>query len=76
MFQLPEETQQIRDLARDYARSAILPGAMERDRSHAFPTELVAELGEMGFLGMFVPEAYSGAGLGILDYVVALEEIC
>ncbi len=76
MFQLPEETQQIRDLARDYARSAILPGAVERDRTHAFPADLVAELGEMGFMGMFVPEQYNGAGLGILDYVVALEEIC
>jgi alkylation response protein AidB-like acyl-CoA dehydrogenase len=76
MFSLPEETQQIRDLARDFARTSILPGAIERDRTHAFPAQLVAELGEMGFLGMFVPEQYNGAGLGILDYVVALEEIC
>ncbi len=76
MFTLPEETQQIRDLARDYARSTIMPGAPARDLSHEFPAEIVGELGEMGFLGMFVPERYNGAGLGILDYVVALEEIC
>ena len=76
MFALPEETQQIRELARDFAREAILPGAPERDRTHEFPAELVGQLGEMGFMGMFVPEQYGGAGLGILDYVVALEEIC
>ncbi len=76
MYKLPEDTQQIRDLARDYARSTIMPGAPERDRTHAYPAELVAELGEMGFMGMFVPEPYGGAGMGILDYVVALEEIC
>jgi alkylation response protein AidB-like acyl-CoA dehydrogenase len=76
MFTLPEETQQIRDLARDYARSEIMPGAPERDRTHRFPKEIVAELGEMGFLGMFMPEQYGGADLSILAYVVALEEIC
>ena len=76
LFSLPEETQQIRDLARDFARTAILPGAPERDKTHEFPEELVAELGAMGFMGMFIPEQYGGAGMSILDYVVALEEIC
>ena len=76
MFELSADHQQIRDLARDFARQAILPGAAERDRTHAFPTEIVQQLGEMGFLGMFVPGDYNGAGLDILSYVVALEEIC
>ena len=76
MFELPEDTLQIRDLARDFARSEILPGAMERDRTHAYPAEIVGQMAEMGFLGMFIPEAYGGAGLSVLDYVVALEEIC
>ncbi|MEE2751340.1 MAG: acyl-CoA dehydrogenase [Myxococcota bacterium] len=76
MFDLPEDTQQIRELARDFARSEILPGAAERDRTHAFPEALVAQLAELGFMGMFVPEQYGGTGLSILDYVVALEEIC
>jgi alkylation response protein AidB-like acyl-CoA dehydrogenase len=76
LFSLPEESLQIRDLARDYARTAILPGAPERDKSHQFPAELVKELGDMGFMGMFIPEKYGGAGMGILDYVLALEEIC
>ena len=76
MFELSEDTQAIRDAAREFAREAIMPGAMERDRTHAFPADLVAQLGELGFMGMFVPEQYGGAGMGVLDYVVALEEIC
>ena len=76
MFELPEEVQEIQGLARDFARNEILPGAAERDRTHAFPADLVQQLGEMGFLGMFVPDQYGGAGLDVLSYVVALEEIC
>jgi len=76
MFELSEDTQQIRDLARDFARSEIIPGAAERDRTHAYPAEIVGQLAEMGFMGMFIPEEYGGTGLSILDYVVALEEIC
>jgi butyryl-CoA dehydrogenase len=75
VFELPEDVQDIRNLARDFARSAVLPGATERDRSHAFPAELVGQLGEMGFMGLFVPEAYGGAGQSVLAYVTALEEI-
>ena len=76
MFTLSEEHQQIRDLARDFARNEIIPGAAQRDQTHAFPTELVAQLGEMGFMGMFVPEEYGGAGLDIFSYILALEEVC
>jgi alkylation response protein AidB-like acyl-CoA dehydrogenase len=76
MFELPEDVQEIRKLAREFARGEVLPGATERDRSHRFPAELVQQLGDMGFMGMFVPEQYGGAGLSILSYVVALEEIC
>ncbi len=76
MFELSEDHLQIRNLARDFARNEVLPGAAARDRSHAFPAELVAQLAEMGFMGMFVPEQWGGAGMDILSYVVALEEIC
>jgi alkylation response protein AidB-like acyl-CoA dehydrogenase len=76
MFELSEDQKQIRDLARDFARQEILPGAGERDRTHAFPREIVTQLSEMGFMGMFIPEEYGGTGLDILSYVVALEEIC
>ncbi len=75
MFELPEQVQDIQNLARDFARGEILPGASERDRTHAFPADLVRQLGEMGFMGMFVPEEYGGTGLDILSYVVAMEEI-
>jgi len=76
VFELSEDHESIRDLAREFARNEILPGAPERDRTHAYPAELVAQLAEMGFMGMFVPEEYGGAGLDMLSYVVALEEIC
>ena len=76
MFELSEDTQQIRDAAREFARAEIAPGAAERDRTKEFPAELSRTLGEMGFMGMFIPEEYGGSGLGVLDYVVALEEVC
>ena len=76
MFELSDDIKEIQSLARDFARAEILPGAAERDRTHAFPAELVGKLAEMGFLGMFVPEEFGGSGLSTLAYVVALEEIC
>ena len=53
-----------------------MPGAAERDKTHEFPAELVQQLGELGFMGMFVDPEYGGAGMDILSYVLALEEIC
>jgi alkylation response protein AidB-like acyl-CoA dehydrogenase len=76
MFELSEEHTQIRDMARDFARGEVLPGAQERDKTHAFPTDLVNQLGELGFMGMFVDPEYGGSGMDILSYVLALEEIC
>jgi butyryl-CoA dehydrogenase len=75
VFQLTEDQLAIRDMARDFARNEVQPGAAERDRSHDFPTELVGKLAELGLLGVFVPEEYGGAGLDMMSYVVALEEI-
>jgi alkylation response protein AidB-like acyl-CoA dehydrogenase len=74
--QLPEDVQDIRNLARDFARAEILPGAGERDKTHEFPAALVSQLGEMGFMGIFAPEEYGGVGMSTLAYVNALEEIC
>ncbi len=76
MFELPDDIQEIQKLARDFARSEVLPGAQERDHSHSYPAAQVASLAEMGFMGMCVPEAFGGAGMSTLAYVVALEEIC
>lgn len=75
MFELSEDHQAIRLMAREFARNEVLPGAAERDRTHAFPRDLFAKLAELGLLGVFVPEAYGGAGLDVLSYVLALEEI-
>jgi butyryl-CoA dehydrogenase len=76
MFELPEDVQDIQNLAREFARKSVLPGAQARDHSHEFPAEIIKQMGEMGFMGMFVPPEYGGAGMDILSYVVALEEIC
>ncbi|WP_341486327.1 acyl-CoA dehydrogenase family protein [Pararhizobium sp. A13] len=72
---LTEQQIQIRDMARDFARERLLPGAAERDVSHAFPKDELKEMGELGFLGMLVPEAYGGSETGTVAYAVALEEI-
>jgi len=76
MFELSEEHKQIRDMARDFARGEVMPGAAERDKTHEFPAELVDQLGELGFMGMFVDPDYGGSGMDVLAYVLALEEIC
>ena len=76
MFELSQDHKEIRDLVRDFARSEILPGAAARDKNHEYPADLVKQLGEMGFMGMFVPEKYGGAGMDNLSYVLALEEVC
>lgn len=76
MFDLSDDHKAVRDLARDFARNAVAPGAAERDRTSAFPSDLFAQMAELGFLGMFVPADYGGAGLDVLSYVLALEEVC
>ncbi len=76
MFALSEEHRQIQDLAREFAREHVAPGAAARDKSGAFPADVVQQLGELGFLGMFVPQDLGGAGLDVLSYVLALEEVC
>ena len=75
MFELKDEQKQIQSLARELALGEILPGAQARDRSHEFPTEIVQQLAQMGFMGMFIPEQYGGAGLDVLSYVLALEQV-
>ena len=76
MFELPEETKEIQEAAREIAQDLIAPGAAQRDLSHEFPADIVKEMADQGFMGMFIPEEYGGGGYKILDYVVALEEIC
>jgi alkylation response protein AidB-like acyl-CoA dehydrogenase len=72
---LTPEQEQIRDLARELADDELRPHAAEWDREGTFPREVIDRLGELGFMGMLIPEAYDGLGLDTLSYLVALEEI-
>ncbi|MFL6291246.1 MAG: acyl-CoA dehydrogenase family protein, partial [Thermoanaerobaculia bacterium] len=74
-FSFTEDQQLLRDEVRRFAVERIQPGAAERDRKHIFPTEIFQEMGEMGLLGMLVPEEYGGAGTDTLAYLLAIEEI-
>jgi len=65
----------VRDTVRDFAVSRIEPIAAELDREHRFPYELIAELAELGLMGMTVPEEYGGAGTDTLSYALAVEEL-
>lgn len=66
---------QMRDAVRAFVTERLAPGAAERDRDHAFPRAELTEMGELGFLGMLVPEAYGGVEAGMVAYALALEEI-
>lgn len=72
---LSELQQQIRDMARSFARERLAPGAAARDREHRFPREELKEMGQLGLLGMLVPEVYGGSATGVLAYAAAVEEI-
>jgi butyryl-CoA dehydrogenase len=74
-FSLTEDQQLLRDEVRRFAVERIQPGVAERDREHRFPLDIFQEMGEMGLLGMLVPEEYGGAGTDTLSYLLAMEEI-
>ena len=76
LFPLSDEHKMILDAARDFAQSEIAPIAAEYDETGKFPSETIKAMGEMGFMGIEVPEAYGGAEMDTLAYVLALEEIC
>jgi alkylation response protein AidB-like acyl-CoA dehydrogenase len=73
---ITEEHDMIREAARDFAQNAIEPIAAKFDESGEFPLETVMRMGELGFMGIEIPEAYGGVGMDTLAYVLALEEIC
>ena len=75
MSELTQEQEDIRDLARRFADEKIAPFAASWDRDHVFPRELFAELGELGLMGVCVPEDHGGAGADFLSYVLVLEEL-
>ena len=74
-FELTQEQQLVRDTVRKFAESRIAPVAAELDREHRFPYDLVAQLAELGLMGMTIPEEYGGAGADTVAYAVAVEEL-
>ena len=74
-FELTPEQREIQALAREFARAEIEPHAADWDREHRFPAELYPKLGELGLLGVCVPEEYGGAGADFVAYVLVLEEL-
>ena len=75
LYPLNEEQKMIRDAARAFAQNEIAPIAAGLDESGEFPYATIQQMGAMGFMGIEIPEEYSGAGLDTLSYVLALEEI-
>lgn len=74
-FQCNETQQLIRETARKFAEERAAPGTIERDEEERFPADLVKELGELGFMGMMVPEEWGGSGMDTVSYVLAVEEV-
>ncbi len=74
-LQLTDEQQMAQKVAAEFAKNEVLPKAAEIDHNHRHPRELVARMGELGFMGIAIPEQYGGAGLDTVSYVLVLEEI-
>lgn len=74
-MQLTETQLMIREAARDFAREQLAPNSAEWDRTSTFPKDAIAAMGELGFMGMQVPEEWGGAGVDHVAYALAVEEI-
>src|SRR5438105_13226732 len=74
-FDLSPEQELVRDTVRRFAVEKVAPVAAELDREKRFPYELVAELAELGLMGMTIPEEYGGAGTDTVSYALAIEEL-
>ena len=70
-----DELNFIRESAKDFAKKEILPNVMKWDEAQYFPVEIFKKMGELGFMGVLVPESYGGAGLGYSEYVTIIDEI-
>ena len=74
-FNLTEEHLMIRDAARDFAQTELLPGVIERDNKQQFPDELVKKMGSLGFMGIMVNPKYGGSGMDTISYMLIMEEL-
>jgi len=75
MALLDDEHEMVRRQVREFAESEIAPKAAENDRQERFPHEIVKKMGQLGLLGMPIPEEYGGAGTDTLSYIIAVEEV-
>ncbi len=74
-FELSDEHRLVQSSVREWATSRLLPLAAEMDRTGRYPAELLRELGEMGLMGVFIPEAYGGGGMDTVSCCIVIEEI-
>ena len=74
-LELTDNQTRVRDMVRRFAREKLDRAGVETDRTHRFPAGIVKELGELGLMGIFVPETYGGAGMDHVCYALAIEEI-
>ena len=74
-FNLSEEHLMIRDAAREFAQTELLPGVIERDNAQKFPDKLVKKMGDLGFLGVMVDPKYGGSGMDAISYAIIMEEL-
>ena len=74
-FELSQDHKVLQGAVRDFVNKEIKPIAMKTDEEHMIPDELVKKMGEMGFLGSYLPEEYGGAGLDMLSYAIVVEEV-
>ncbi|MFN3800860.1 acyl-CoA dehydrogenase [Belliella pelovolcani] len=74
-FDYTEEHLAVRDAAREFAQTELLPGVIDRDTEAKFPHEQIKKMGELGFMGMMVDPKYNGGGMDTVSYVLAMEEI-
>jgi alkylation response protein AidB-like acyl-CoA dehydrogenase len=74
-FQLSDEQLHLKKMVRDFAEREIAPNVMKWDEPGTFPLETVKELGKLGLMGIIFPTDYSGAGMGYVEYVIAIEEL-
>ncbi|THB79940.1 MAG: acyl-CoA dehydrogenase [Desulfobacteraceae bacterium] len=75
LFKLTDEQLMIQNMVREFSRKVVAPTAADRDKTKEFPADIFAQMGELGLMGMLIPEAYGGEGADTVSYVLALSEI-
>lgn len=75
MFALNDEQKMIKKAISEFSEKEIAPVASDNERNNKYPADIISKLAELGFMGHFVPEVYSGSGLDFLSYIISIEEI-